>query len=125
LVAAMQALVQSAPIDVTTGTTGRSQGESGEPIPSPHTTADFIKAIVPNSATPPPGYPDPTMDGTAFHGVIPGTTVRFDIRAFNDFVPATDAAQLFRVTLRIFGDRCGTDLDERDVYVVVPAGSIG
>jgi hypothetical protein len=120
LVAALKALVLSAPIDVTTGRMGLTSGEHGEVVPAGHTTADFLKAIVPNSATPPAGYPAPTMDAQAFHGVTPGTTVRFDVRAYNDFVPPTGQAQLFRATIRIFGDRCGTDLDHRDVFIVVP-----
>jgi hypothetical protein len=122
LLAALKALVLQAPIDATTGTVGQTMGENGESLPAGHTTADFIKMIVPQSATPPTGFPPPTMDATAFHGVIPGTTVLFDVHAYNDFVQPTAQPQVFRATIRIFGDRCGTDLDNRDVLVVVPAG---
>jgi hypothetical protein len=124
LVAALKALVLQAPIDVTTGTVGRTMGENNEPLPAGTTTANFIKAIIPDSATPPTGFPAPTMDATAFHNVIPGTTVRFNVRAYNDFVPPTAQPQLFKANIRIFGDRCGTDLDNRDVFVVVPPGLV-
>jgi len=116
--------VLQAPIDVTTGTVGKTMGENNEPLPTGTTTANFIKAIIPDSATPPTGFPAPTMDATAFHNVIPGTTVRFNVRAYNDFVQPTGQPQLFKANIRIFGDRCGTDLDNRDVFVVVPPGLV-
>src|SRR5262249_31941543 len=47
LVAALQALVLQAPIDVTSGAIGRTMGENGETLPPGHTTAELVKAIIP------------------------------------------------------------------------------
>jgi hypothetical protein len=55
-----------------------------------------------------------------FFGVIPGTTVVFNVQAFNDFVEEGESTQVFRMTIVLLGNRV-TRLDERLVVIVVPA----
>ena len=68
---------------------------------------------------PPPVLPTPTFDATTFHTVTPGTPVGFMVDAFNDFVPQTDHAQIFRATIQVLAGGC-TPLDQRDVLILVP-----
>ncbi len=115
-------LTRFAVFGVTTEKAGEAASTSGAPLPSGATTADFIKSITPVSFTVPPApptVPDPTFDATQFDNVTPGTIVAFDVEAFNDFVPATPDAQIFRATIRVLADGCA-DLDEREVLVLVP-----
>jgi hypothetical protein len=53
-------------------------------------------------------------------GVVTGTPVCWKLFSKqNTTVPATDQPQLFRATVRVFGDGI-TQLDERDVFFLVP-----
>ncbi len=121
VVTGINMLTRFATFDVNTEKTGESASTTGVPLQS-GTTADFIKAITPVGFILPPAppvLPDPTWDATEFHDVTPGTIVSFDVTAFNDFVPATSEAQVFRATIRVLAGGC-TDLDEREVLILVP-----
>lgn len=122
IVTALKMLIHYAPFDVNTGIEGLLTGEGGELLPAGKTTADFIKEVRPVSfqePPPPPELPDPTATQTGFDNVTPGTTVTFAVKAFNDFVAQTGNAQIFRATIRVTAGPC-TDLDERDVLILVP-----
>jgi hypothetical protein len=45
------------------------------------------------------------------------------VRAFNDFVPQTADAQIFRAVIRVVAGGC-TDLDQREVLILVPPAPI-
>ncbi len=121
LVTGINMLTRFAAFDVNTETAGETESTDGTPLSS-GTTADFIKSITPVGFTlpaAPPTLPDPTFDAAQFQNVTPGTIVEFDVKAFNDFVPATTEAQIFRATIRVLAGGC-TGLDERDVLILVP-----
>jgi hypothetical protein len=123
VVTGIQMLTRFATFDVTHDQQGVATDIAGNPLPSPRTTADFIKAVTPQSfmlPPPPPVLPTPTLDANAFHNVTPGTQVTFGLSAYNDFVPQTDRAQIFRATVRVLAGGC-TPLDQRDVIILVPA----
>jgi hypothetical protein len=82
-------------------------------------TSQFIAAIEPV----PPAPPGSIIDGDVFRDVLPGTPVTFRLHARNTFVDHRTEAQLFLVTIRVMGDAV-TVLDQRDVYVIVPGGSL-
>lgn len=83
-------------------------------------TSQFITAITPL----PPAPPGSTIDGDVFRDVRPGLPVVFTVHARNTIVPSKKEFQLFRVTIRVMGDGV-TDLDDRDVYIVIPGGGVG
>ncbi len=115
-------LARFATFDVPTAKQGQGTDVVGNPLPAGRTTADFLKMITPTSATVPAAPPviaPPTFDATTFHGVTPGTTVRFAVNAFNDFVPQTADAQIFVATIQVLADGC-TPLDARTVLILVP-----
>jgi hypothetical protein len=119
-------LSRYATFDVVTEKLGESTGTAGEPMPVGKTTADFIKAIVPYSfqmPEPPPILPSPVVGSTGFKKVTPGTRVSFQVRAHNDFVPATGSAQIFRAKVKVLAGGC-TDLDTREVLILVPPNPI-
>jgi hypothetical protein len=122
IVTGIQMLTRFATFDVTSNPSGVTTDIDGNLLPTPHTTRDFLKAIIPSTFTlppPPPNLPNPTFDATTFHNVTPGTKVGFIITAFNDFVPQTDKAQIFRATIQVLAGGC-TPLDQRDVVILVP-----
>jgi hypothetical protein len=122
IVTGIQMLARFATFDVPTDKQGVATDINGNPLPAGHTTADFIKAVMPQSFVlppPPPALPNPTYDATTFHNVTPGTQVTFAVDAFNDFVMQTDSAQIFRATIRVLAGGC-TPLDQRDVLILVP-----
>ena len=126
IVTGIKMLTRFATFDVTSQTQGGTSDVDGNPLPTPHTTADFIKMVMPTGFTlppPPPNLPNPTFDATTFYNVTPGTEVQFDVRAFNDFVQQTGDAQIFRATIRVLAGGC-TPLDERDVLILVPPTDI-
>jgi hypothetical protein len=126
IVTGIQMLARFATFDVPTDKQGAATDVDGNPLPSGTTTADFIKAVTPTSFVlppPPPNLPNPTFDTTTFHNVTPGTQVSFSVNAYNDFVPATDKAQIFRATIRVLAGGC-TPLDQRDVLILVPPNPI-
>src|SRR6185312_17344786 len=96
----------------------------GNMLPGGRTTADFLKSVMAASYTPPPpppNVPAPTIDanGIQFDGVTPGTTVTFTVDAYNDFVPQTNAAQIFEATIEVLAGGCNV-LDTRTVLILVP-----
>ncbi len=120
----IQMLARFAQFDVPTQESGVMTDIDGNPLPPPHTTADFLKSVVPSSymlPPPPPIIPPPTIDanGIQFDGVTPGTTVTFTITAFNDFVPQTTVAQIFEATISVLAGGCN-GLDQRTVLILVP-----
>ncbi|HPY17583.1 MAG TPA: hypothetical protein PLM08_07900, partial [Polyangiaceae bacterium] len=126
VVTGLQMLTRFAAFDVVTETVGETEGLSGEALPPGTTTADFLLSIVPDSyekPPPPPNLPEPTMDSVGFQNVTPGTLVRFQVTAFNDFVKGTEQAQFFRATIKVLAGGC-TDLDAREVLILVPPNPI-
>lgn len=122
IVTGIQMLTRFATFDVPTDKQGVGTDINGVPLPMMHTTDEFIKAVTPTGFVkppPPPVLPDPTFDTTTFHNVTPGTQVMFSVNAFNDIVPQTDTAQIFRATIRVLAGGC-TPLDQRDVLILVP-----
>jgi len=120
-------LARFATFDVPTDKSGVMTDIAGNPLPTPHTTADFIKMVTPASfqlPPPPPNLPNPTFDATTFHNVTPGTKVSFTVNAFNDFVAQTTDAQIFKATIRVLAGGC-TPLDQREVLILVPPAPIG
>jgi hypothetical protein len=108
--------------NVTTQTTGNPTGDLGEPLPTGKTTADFIIAITPKDATPPPApptLPAPVIAGNSFTKVYPGSTVRFTVTAVNTLVQPGTTPQVFRATIKVLAGGCA-DLDEREVIILVP-----
>ena len=126
IVTGIQMLTRFATFDVTSDPQGVTTDVDGNALPAPHTTAEFLKTITPTGFTlppPPPALPNPTFDASTFHTVTPGTVVSFNVDAFNDFVPQTDKAQIFRATIRVLAGGC-TALDQRDVLILVPPAPI-
>ena len=122
IVTGIQMLTRFATFDVNSERDGVATDVDGRPLPAGRTTAEFLKTIVPVSFVkppPPPALPDPTFDAVAFHKVTPSTKVSFNVAAFNDFVPQTADAQIFRATIRVLAGGC-TPLDQRDVVILVP-----
>jgi hypothetical protein len=126
IVTGIQMLTRFATFDVTTERDGETQSTAGAPLPTGTTTADFIQSITPigfQLPPPPPNLPDPTFDAVSFQGVTPGTVVSFDVSAYNDFVPQTNEAQIFRAVIRVLAGGC-TDLDQRTVFILVPPNPV-
>ena len=122
IVTGIQMLTRFATFNVPTDKQGVATDINGNPLPVGHTTDEFIKAVTPTGfmkPPPPPVLPDPTFDAVQFYGVTPGTKVEFAVNAFNDFVPQTQNAQIFRATIRVLAGGC-TPLDQRDVLILVP-----
>jgi hypothetical protein len=119
-------LARFAQFDVLANAAGIGTDVVGVALPTPHTTADFIKAIAPSAFTlpaAPPIVPSPTFDATTFHGVTPNTKVKFNVDAYNDFLPQTATAQIFKATITVTAGGC-TPLDSRDVLILVPPTAI-
>lgn len=114
-------LANYAPFSVTTAVSGVDTDVDGVALPPGFNTADFIKSVVPlwHGPVPLPGVPDPILTPDAFENVVPNTPVTFNVEALNDFVVRTDEARLFTATISVLADSCG-DLDERDVFILVP-----
>ena len=127
VVTGIRMLTRFAKFDVVSEKLGVTTDIAGVPLPTPHTTADFIRAITPVSFTlppPPPNVPAPTFDATTFRGVTPGTGVSFSVQAFNDFVEPSNDAQIFRANIQVLAGGC-TPLDQREVLILVPPSPVG
>jgi hypothetical protein len=130
---AISKLVSFGGFDDSTQVTGKTTDESmpGVPLPGMHTTADFLqpadakRGVTPLDSTPAvsaPGGPTAiNLTKGAFMNVQPGTTLRFVVTAYNDFVPATTEPQFFKANIGVMGDGAAL-LDQRDVYILVPPG---
>ena len=95
------------------------QDEPDDPPGADYDATLFIKDI-----TPLRGYPDApagfeSMDETFFYGVIPGTSVTFDVDFHNDTVRPTASAQVFKAWILVLGNSVAR-LDRRMVVIIVP-----
>jgi hypothetical protein len=115
VVDAIAQLVGGTPQDVNT----RTENVPGNPDEFDATL--FIKSIVPlegySGGVPGTGYT--SKDMTTFYGVIPGTLVDFTIDFWNDVRLPAATAQIFKAKIIVVGNGVA-DLDERNVYIVVP-----
>jgi len=121
VVAGVASVANQVPIDIT--------AEPRDDLADAVDATRFIERIVPNGDGDwekgcAGGLETADTDGDGsldtFIDVLPGTLVCFDvIPAMNDFVEAADDPQLFRATIVVVGDGI-TDLDERDVFFLVP-----
>lgn len=116
LVDAIRQLTEQGEIDISAVPMGRGEGARGERLPPGTTTAGFIESIRPE----PPAPDGARIDGDVFRAVRFGSTVRFRVRARNDFVRSITVPQLFTIEIEVRGDDV-TVLDVKNVYVVVPA----
>jgi hypothetical protein len=122
LINGVRALAQFAAFDVTSERAGATMDVAGNPLPGSFSTSDFVTAVMPVSSMVPPAPPvitPPTFNTTTFSNVTPGTMLRWNVAASNTFIPQTDTARLFSVTVRVLADGC-TPLDQREILVVVP-----
>ncbi len=119
IIEGIETLAGRTPQDVDTTT----ENVAGNPDEFDATT--FIKAIVPlegyngGNSGPMPGVTYASKDDRVFYQVIPGTQVEFTVRFLNDVRPPAAAAQIFRATIIVRGNRVAR-LDSRNVYIVVP-----
>ncbi|RLB45473.1 MAG: hypothetical protein DRJ42_29810 [Deltaproteobacteria bacterium] len=116
IIDSIQTLAASTPQDVNT----RTENVPGNPDDIDATL--FLNAIVPleayrDGAACPTCYT--TKDMTTFHQVTPGTEVEFDIEFENTIRMGQETAEIFRAKIFVVGNGV-TDLDERQVYIVVP-----
>jgi hypothetical protein len=112
----IQTLASSTPTDVDT----RTENVPGNPDDVDATR--FIQTVTPleayrDGAACPSCYS--RKDATTFYQVTPGAEVEFDIEFENTFRMGADTAQIFRAKIFVVGNGV-TDLDEREVYIVVP-----
>lgn len=122
IISGLQMLTRFAAFDVLTRKEGLKEGRDGQALPEGKTTADFIQKIVAKDATKPSepaDLPDPIKSADRFRKVTPGTLVTFDVKAYNDFVEPTEKAQFFSAKIKVLAGGC-TDLDEREVLILVP-----
>lgn len=115
ITSAVVQLAQLGVLDISTDKVGVTNGLKGEVVTPGFTTADFIKSITP---VPPPPT-GATIDGDIFRAVTPGSTVKFDVKGYNDFQKPLEVDQLFAADIRVLGDLV-TVLDVRKVYIIVP-----
>jgi hypothetical protein len=114
VVNAIAQLVGGTPQDVST----RTENVAGNPDGFDATM--FIKSITPiEGYGPAPGTGYTSKDATTFYGVIPGTLVDFAVDFWNDVRMPAATAQIFRALIVVVGNGV-TDLDQRNVYIIVP-----
>ncbi|MBX3247729.1 MAG: VWA domain-containing protein [Myxococcales bacterium] len=115
IVNGIETIIGATPQDVST----RTANVPGNPDDFDATT--FIKAIRPvqgyRDGIPGAGFA--SMDDTTFYGVIPGTLVEFTVDFWNDVRAPAERAQVFRARIFVVGNGVA-DLDQREVYIVVP-----
>jgi len=115
----MSSAIVDAIIELTQNIELSSVTTERESVTNPYSidTTNFIKAITPIAADPPSGVD--SFDATSFYGVDPGTMVTFNVDFYNDFFePPSGTVELFEATIYVFGS--GTQLDTREVYIIVP-----
>jgi hypothetical protein len=119
IIAGIRSVVSGTPQDVSTRTTN----VAGNPDDFDATL--FIQSIVPlegynmGRMGPMPGITYASRDATTFYQVIPGTEVEFTVDFWNDVRMPAATAQIFRARIIVVGNGVA-DLDERQVYIVVP-----
>lgn len=122
VISGLKMLTRYGAFDVLTAKEGNNTSDSGDPLPEGKTTADFIRSITAIKGVKPAepaDLPEPVADGARFTSVTPGSVVTFDVIAYNDFVPAKEIAQFFSAKIKVLAGGC-TDLDEREVLILVP-----
>jgi len=126
IVTGLQMLTRFATFDATSEKQGVITDINGNPLPGTFSTADFIVSVTPVASTVPAAPPvitPPTFDATTFFDVTPATLLEFDVVAFNNFIEATNQAQIFRAVVRVLAGGC-TPLDQREVLILVPPNPI-
>jgi hypothetical protein len=114
VVMAIETLALHTPMDVTT------EADDWQPNPDGVDATQFIASITAiEGFGPGPGTGYDHHDTTTFYGVVPGTSLQFDVDFVNDFRMPTDTAQVFRAKIAVIGNRSAR-LDERNVYIIVP-----
>ena len=116
IIDSIQTLASSTPMDVNT----RAENVPGNPGDIDATL--FLNAIIPleayrDGAACPTCYT--SKDATTFYQVVPGAEVEFDIEFENTIRMGQETAEIFRAKIFVVGNGV-TDLDERQVYIVVP-----
>lgn len=79
--------------------------------------AKFIKTIKPKTANPSGGFK--SKDTTTFQGVVPGTTLTFEVDFHNDLVAPDKVDRAYQALIEVRGDK-SVLLDSRRVVVIVP-----
>ncbi len=106
---------------VTQDVTTRAENVAGNPDEFDATL--FIKSITPVEGyvggIPGTGYE--SKDDVAFYQVVPGTEVDFAIDFYNDVRVANETAEIFQALIIVVGNGV-TNLDSRNVYIIVPPG---
>ncbi len=90
--------------------------------PDEFDATQFIEAIVPiegYSGGGAPGMGYDSKDATTFYGVVPGTDVEFRVDFANSVRRPGVTAEIFKARIIVVGNGV-TDLDARNVYIVVP-----
>lgn len=96
-----------------------TQDVTSQQIDDPADAVDatrFIQAVRPVRATRATRFDDVT-----FYGVAGGTTITFEVTFRNDFLPEETFVQIFQAQIEVHDVPGMTQLDIRDVYIVVPA----
>ena len=128
LVDAIEYLATETPNDIST----RTRDGADFPVVTPpvDAPATFINRITPTSlfeSGPPSATvtcPDAARcDATVFYDVTPGDRVEFEVEFENRTIMPAASAQIFRATIIVVGNGVA-ELDEREVIIVVPAGSV-
>ena len=126
IVSGIKMLTRYAPFDVATQLVGQQTDIDGKALPSGKSSADFIQALQPVSykkPSLPSNLPNPIMDSKGFSRVTPGTTVTFKVEAYNDFLNTSNEARIFRAVIKVRAGGC-TDLDQREVLILIPPSPI-
>lgn len=120
IIAGIRSVVQGTPQDVST----RTENVAGNP--DDVDARQFIAGIVPLEGYGPggvsgamPGVTYTSRDATTFYAVIPGTEVEFTVDFYNGARMPAETAQIFRARIIVVGNGVA-DLDQRQVYIVVP-----
>lgn len=85
----------------------------------------FVKAITPlegyngSARGAMPGVTYESHDDVTFYGVIPGTSLDFEIDFYNDVRPPASTAQVFKCNILVIGNGVAT-LDTHTAYIIVP-----
>jgi hypothetical protein len=124
IIEAIRVLAEETPQDIS------GAARDGDDIPSDVAVdaTQFIKAITPTRQLE-GGVPTVTCpmasrcDDTTFYDVSPGDVVEFRVRFLNDFQRPRATTQIFQATIVVLGNGVA-ELDERDVVIIVPAGSV-
>lgn len=119
IIEGIRTLAGSTPQDVTTRAVNRF-GNPGD--------VDATEFIV--SITPLMGYGAggagtgfSSFDATTFYGVVPGTSVEFNVLFQNDIVPPPAVTQIYQCQIFVIGNGVAR-LDVRNVYIVVPPDGV-